>query len=248
MKKYIYGARNGIYIIDLQKTLRLLRQACEVMRRLASDGGEFLFVGTKRQAQETITREAARCNVFYVTERWLGGMLTNFATIRRRIQRLLELERMEAEGQLELRPKKEATQLRKEREKLERFLTGIKGMERLPDALFVIDTRKEHIALREAKRLGIPTISIVDTNCDPSDVDYVIPGNDEAIRSIRLITSALADAIIEGRQGFEPEMLGAAPQRAAEEAYPIPPQEETDLGEAPNLASSISHEASDPSA
>jgi small subunit ribosomal protein S2 len=214
MKKYIYGARNGIYIIDLQKTLRQLRQASDVVRRIASQGGTFLFVGTKRQAQETIMEEAERCGMFYVTERWLGGMLTNFATIRQRIQRLHELERMEVEGQLDLRPKKEAMQLRKERQKLERFLNGIKGMERLPDALFAVDTRKERIALREAKRLGITTLAIVDTNCDPGDVDYVIPGNDEAIRSIRLITSTIADAIIEGRQVFDPEMAG--PRRRPE--------------------------------
>ena len=240
MKKYIYGARNGIYIIDLQKTLRLLRQACEVVRKLAAEGGTFLFVGTKRQAQDTITQEAHRCDVFYVTERWLGGMLTNFATIMRRIQRLQELERMEAEGQLELLSKKEATQLRKQREKLERFLTGIKGMAQLPDAIFVIDTRKERIALREAKRLGIPTISIVDTNCDPSDVDYVIPGNDEAIRSIRLITSALADAIIEGRHAFEPEMRGESREREPVEFYAQAPQEVANASEATDFASTSS--------
>jgi small subunit ribosomal protein S2 len=209
MKKYIYGARNGIYIIDLQKTLRQLRQASDVVRRIAADGGTFLFVGTKRQAQETIAEEAQRCGMFFVTERWLGGMLTNFTTIRQRIQRLLELERMEVEGQLEVRPKKEAMQLRKERQKLERFLIGIKGMNQLPDALFAIDTRKERIALREAKRLGIPTIAIVDTNCDPGDVDYVVPGNDEAIRSIRLITGTIADAILEGGKASEPEMVAA---------------------------------------
>jgi small subunit ribosomal protein S2 len=228
MKRYIYGARNGIYIIDLQKTLRQLRQAAETVRRLAANGGTFLFVGTKRQAQEAITEQAERCNMFYVTERWLGGMLTNFATIRQRIQRLKDLEQMEADGQLELRPKKEATQLRKEREKLERFLSGIKGMDRLPDAVFAIDTRKERIALREAKRLNIPTIAIVDTNCDPGDVDYVIPGNDEAIRSIRLITSTLASAILEGAHAHDPEMIergrqpqvgGAATQPGQEEAY-----------------------------
>jgi small subunit ribosomal protein S2 len=209
MKKYIYGARNGIYIIDLQKTLRQLRQASDVVRRIAANGGTFLFVGTKRQAQETIAEEAQRCGMFFVTERWLGGMLTNFTTIRQRIQRLQELERMEAEGQLEVRPKKEAMQLRKERQKLERFLVGIKGMDQLPDALFAIDTRKERIALREAKRLGIPTIAIVDTNCDPGDVDYVVPGNDEAIRSIRLITATIADAILEGSQATEPELVAA---------------------------------------
>lgn len=230
MKRYIYGARNGIYIIDLQKTLRQLRQAAAVVRRLAADGGTFLFVGTKRQAQEAVTEEAQRCGMFYVTERWLGGMLTNFATIRQRIQRLEELERMEAEGQLDLRPKKEAMQLRKERQKLERFLLGIKGMDRLPDALFVIDTRKERIALREAKRLGIPTIAIVDTNCDPGDVDYVIPGNDEAIRSVRLITGTLADAILEGGRVHEPELLGATKQSQTIEAQTQLTQEGTYVG------------------
>ena len=225
MKRYIYGARNGIYIIDLQKTLRQLRQASEMVRRLAADGGTFLFVGTKRQAQEAVVEQAQRCDMFYVTERWLGGMLTNFATIRQRIQRLKDLEHMEADGQLDVRPKKEATQLRKEREKLERFLMGIKNMDRLPDALFAIDTRKERIALREAKRLGIPTIAIVDTNCDPGDVDYVIPGNDEAIRSIRLITSTLANAILEGGKVHEPEMLEPSRQPQAGEAGVQPAQE-----------------------
>jgi small subunit ribosomal protein S2 len=231
MKRYIYGARNGIYIIDLQKTLRQLRQAAEVVRRLSADGGTFLFVGTKRQAQEAVAEEAQRCGMFYVTERWLGGMLTNFATIRQRIQRLQELERMEAEGQLDLRPKKEAMQLRKERQKLERFLLGIKTMDRLPDALFAIDTRKERIALREAKRLGIPTIAIVDTNCDPGDVDYVIPGNDEAIRSIRLITGTIADAILEGGKAHEPELIGANRRPQATEDQAQLPQEGNYVGD-----------------
>jgi small subunit ribosomal protein S2 len=230
MKRYIYGARNGIYIIDLQKTLRQLRQAADVVRRLAADGGTFLFVGTRRQAQEAVVEEAQRCGMFYVTERWLGGMLTNFATIRQRIQRLQDLEHMEAEGQLDVRPKKEAMQLRKERQKLERFLIGIKGMDRLPDALFAIDTRKERIALREAKRLGIPTIAIVDTNCDPGDVDYVIPGNDEAIRSIRLITTTIADAILEGARASEPQMLAANRRPPAAEAQSQPTQEGAYLG------------------
>jgi small subunit ribosomal protein S2 len=231
MKRYIYGARNGIYIIDLQKTLRQLRQAAEVVRRLSADGGTFLFVGTKRQAQEAVAEEAQRCGMFYVTERWLGGMLTNFATIRQRIQRLQELEQMEAEGQLDLRPKKEAMQLRKERQKLERFLLGIKTMDRLPDALFAIDTRKERIALREAKRLGIPTIAIVDTNCDPGDVDYVIPGNDEAIRSIRLITGTIADAILEGGKAHEPELIGANRRPQATEDQAQLPQEGNYVGD-----------------
>jgi small subunit ribosomal protein S2 len=249
MKKYIYGARNGIYIIDLQKTLRQLRQASDVVRRIAADGGTFLFVGTKRQAQETIAEEAQRCGMFFVTERWLGGMLTNFTTIRQRIQRLQELERMEVEGQLEVRPKKEAMQLRKERQKLERFLIGIKGMDQLPDALFAIDTRKERIALREAKRLGIPTIAIVDTNCDPGDVDYVVPGNDEAIRSIRLITATVADAILEGGKASEPEMV---PTGRRPEAMTAPlaatTQESFTSTEATDFAASDTDEDTDESA
>jgi small subunit ribosomal protein S2 len=246
MKRYIYGARNGIYIIDLQKTLRQLRQASEMVRRLAADGGTFLFVGTKRQAQEAVVEQAQRCDMFYVTERWLGGMLTNFATIRQRIQRLKDLEHMEADGQLDVRPKKEATQLRKEREKLERFLMGIKNMDRLPDALFAIDTRKERIALREAKRLGIPTIAIVDTNCDPGDVDYVIPGNDEAIRSIRLITSTLANAILEGAKVHEPEMLAGSRQPQAGAAEIQPAQEEAYAdGGATDVATGLADEGAD---
>jgi small subunit ribosomal protein S2 len=246
MKRYIYGARNGIYIIDLQKTLRQLRQAADVVRRLAAEGGTFLFVGTKRQAQEAVTEEAQRCGMYYVTERWLGGMLTNFATIRQRIQRLQELEHMEAEGQLDLRPKKEAMQLRKERQKLERFLLGIKGMDHLPDALFAIDTRKERIALREAKRLGIPTIAIVDTNCDPGDVDYVIPGNDEAIRSIRLITGTLADAILEGGKAHEPQLIGVNERAQTIEAQAQLTQEGSYLpGEATDVATESLDEDSD---
>jgi small subunit ribosomal protein S2 len=246
MKRYIYGARNGIYIIDLQKTLRQLRQASEVVRRLAADGGTFLFVGTKRQAQEAVVEQAQRCDMFYVTERWLGGMLTNFATIRQRIQRLQELEHMEVDGQLDLRPKKEAMQLRKERQKLERFLMGIKNMDRLPDAHIVIDTRKERIALREAKRLGIPTIAIVDTNCDPGDVDYVIPGNDEAIRSIRLITSTLANAILEGAKVHEPEMLAVGRQPQAGEAEAQPAREEAYAGnEATDVAADFADEGTE---
>jgi small subunit ribosomal protein S2 len=246
MKRYIYGARNGIYIIDLQKTLRQLRQAADVVRRLAADGGTFLFVGTRRQAQEPTAEEAQRCGMFYVTERWLGGMLTNFATIRQRIQRLQELEHMEAEGQLDLRPKKEAMQLRKERQKLERFLMGIKGMDRLPDALFAIDTRKERIALREAKRLGIPTIAIVDTNCDPGDVDYVIPGNDEAIRSIRLITATIADAILEGAKASEPPMVGTSRRPQAGEAQAQSTQEgEYAGGQATDMAADFADEDAD---
>lgn len=246
MKRYIYGARNGIYIIDLQKTLRQLRQAADVVRRLAANGGTFLFVGTKRQAQEAVAEEAQRCGMFYVTERWLGGMLTNFATIRQRIQRLKDLEHMDAEGQLDLRPKKEAMQLRKERQKLERFLLGIKGMDQVPDALFVIDTRKERIALREAKRLGIPTIAIVDTNCDPGDVDYVIPGNDEAIRSIRLITGTLADAILEGGRAHEPQLIGVDRRLQAGEAQAQMTPEGTYVGDkGTDVATGLVDDASD---
>ncbi|MDN5346674.1 MAG: small subunit ribosomal protein [Clostridia bacterium] len=210
MAPYIFTERNGIYIIDLQRTVKMMEEAYNFVRDLARDGGKLLFVGTKKQAQEAVKEEAERCGMFYVNVRWLGGMLTNFQTIRRRIERLKELERMEEEGKFELLPKKEVARLSGEREKLQRFLGGIKDMQSLPDALFVIDPRKEKIAVAEARRLEIPIVAIVDTNCDPDEVDYVIPGNDDAIRAVRLITSKIADAVIEGRQGLDqPEMAVA---------------------------------------
>ncbi len=201
MKQYIFTERNGIYIIDLQKTVKKMEEAYNFVRDLAFEGKEILFVGTKKQAQETIEQEAKRCGMFYVNHRWLGGMLTNFKTIRQRIERLHQLDEMENDGSFELLPKKEVIKLRHEKEKLERNLGGIKGMKKLPDAIFVVDPRKEKIAVSEARILGIPIIAIVDTNCDPDEIDYVIPGNDDAIRAIKLITSKIADAVLEGRQG-----------------------------------------------
>ncbi len=201
MAPYIFTDRNGIYIIDLQKTVKKIEEAYNFIKGLSAAGGTVLFVGTKKQAQEAVREEAERCSMFYVNQRWLGGMLTNFQTIRRRIDRLIELEKMEAEGALESLPKKEIAELAREKEKLEKSVGGIKGMKKPPDALFVIDPRKERIAVAEARKLGIPIVAIVDTNCDPEEIDYVIPGNDDAIRAVRLLTSKIADAVIEGRQG-----------------------------------------------
>ena len=199
MQKYIFGERNGIYIIDLQKTLKKFREAYAFVRDLAAGGGTVLFVGTKKQAQETVVEEATRCGMFYVNHRWLGGTLTNFTTIRKSIARLKRLEEMRETGEFERVPKKEAAGLERERGKLERALVGIKQMDGLPSAVFIIDPRKERIAVEEAQRLSIPIVAIVDTNCDPTGIDYPVPGNDDAIRAIRLITSRIADAIIEGR-------------------------------------------------
>ncbi|CCJ33497.1 30S ribosomal protein S2 [Caloramator australicus] len=201
MAQYIFTERNGIYIIDLQKTVKKMEEAYEFVKQAAAEGKEILFVGTKKQAQDSIKEEAIRCGMHYVNERWLGGMLTNFKTIKTRIERLEELERMEQDGTFELLPKKEVMKLRHEKEKLEKNLGGIKNMKRIPDVLFVVDPRKEKNAVAEARILGIPVVGIVDTNCDPDDVDYVIPGNDDAIRAVKLIASKIADAVIEGRQG-----------------------------------------------
>ncbi|MBE3555297.1 MAG: 30S ribosomal protein S2 [Thermicanus sp.] len=201
MAKYIFTERNGIYIIDLQKTVKKIEEAYQFVRDLAGEGGTLLFVGTKKQAQESVKEEAERCGMYYVNQRWLGGTLTNFTTIRKRIDRLRQLEEMEQDGTFDVLPKKEVILLRKEMDRLEKFLGGIKDMAKLPDALFIIDPRKERIAVAEARKLGIPIIAIVDTNCDPDEADYVIPGNDDAIRAVKLITGKLADAVIEGRQG-----------------------------------------------
>ncbi|NMA68620.1 MAG: 30S ribosomal protein S2 [Desulfitobacterium sp.] len=201
MARYIFTERNGIYIIDLQKTVRKVEEAYNYVRNLVADGGTILFVGTKKQAQESIKEEAERCGMYYVNERWLGGMLTNFQTIQKRVQRLHELEAMEEEGVFDVLPKKEVAALRHEMEKLERFLGGIKNMKKLPDAVFIVDPRKERIAVAEARRLNIPIIGIVDTNCDPDEIDVVIPANDDAIRAVKLLTSRIADAVIEGQQG-----------------------------------------------
>lgn len=200
MAPYIFTERNGIYIIDLQKTVRKVDEAYHFIRELVKDGGYVLFVGTKKQAQETIRDEAQRAGMYYVNERWLGGMLTNFNTIRRRVERLYELEKMEANGDMQVLPKKEVAKLLAEREKLQRFLGGIKEMRKLPGALFVVDPRKERIAVAEARRLGIPIVAIVDTNCDPDEIDHVIPGNDDAIRAVKLLTGIMAEAVLEGTQ------------------------------------------------
>jgi small subunit ribosomal protein S2 len=209
MRKYIYGERNGIYIIDLQKSVRKLREAHGFIKRTVAEGQPVLFVGTKRQAQDVVESEAKRAQMFYVNQRWLGGMLTNFQTIRKNIDRMKKLESWGTDGTYDRLPKKEVAQLEKDRKKLEKNLNGIRDLNQLPGAVYIIDTRKEHIAVMEARRLGIPVVAILDTNCDPEVVDYPIPGNDDAIRSIRLITSAIADAAIEG--------LESRPQRGAAE-------------------------------
>ena len=214
MKEYIFGARNGIYIINLQRTVQLFRQAYNFVIETVANGESVLFVGTKRQAQESVEEEAKRCNMFYVTNRWLGGALTNFQTVRKSIDRLKKIESMKADGSFEALTKKEALKLEKEREKLEKNLGGIKEMDRLPGAVFVVDTRKERIAVAETKKLGIPCIGLVDTNCDPDDISHVIPGNDDAIRAIRLFSSKMSDACLEGRRLYEERMEAEA--RASE--------------------------------
>ncbi len=211
MKDYIFGERNGIYIIDLQKTQRLFKEAVKFVTQAATEGKTFLFVGTKRQAQDAIAEEAVRCGQYYVNQRWLGGLLTNFQTIQRSIRRLKDLEAMETDGRFDALPKKEVIQLKRERTALEKNLSGIKEMPKLPEVIFIIDSKKEEIAVHEANRLGIPVVAIVDTNCDPDGIDYVIPGNDDALRAVRLFTSKVADAVIEGNQmgvgKEEPEAL-----------------------------------------
>ncbi|WP_077211548.1 30S ribosomal protein S2 [Bacillus dakarensis] len=203
MKKYIFTERNGIYIIDLQKTVKKVEEAYNWVKELAANGGTVLFVGTKKQAQDSVKEEAERSGMYYVNQRWLGGTLTNFETIQKRIARLKDIERMAEDGTFEVLPKKEVVQLRKEQERLEKFLGGIKDMKQLPDALFIIDPRKERIAVAEAHKLNIPIVGIVDTNCDPDEIDVVIPANDDAIRAVKLLTGKMADAILEAKQGEE---------------------------------------------
>nr|WP_276540535.1 30S ribosomal protein S2 [Salipaludibacillus agaradhaerens] len=203
MDRYIFTERNGIYIIDLQKTVKKVDEAFNFVRDLAAQGGTMLFVGTKKQAQDSVKEEAERCGMYFINQRWLGGTLTNFDTIRKRIARLVQLETMQEDGTFDVLPKKEVVLLKKEMDRLEKFLGGIKEMDRLPDALFIIDPRKERIAVAEAHKLNIPIVGIVDTNCDPDEIDYVIPGNDDAIRAVRLLTAKMADAIIEANQGEE---------------------------------------------
>ncbi len=206
MAPYIFTERNGIYIIDLQKTVRKIDEAYNFVKELAGNGGTILFVGTKKQAMDSIKEEAERIGMYYVNARWLGGMLTNFKTIRKRIDRLSQLRKMETDGTFDVLPKKEVIKLNGEIEKLEKFLGGIKNMTKLPSALFVVDPRKERIAISEARSLGIPIVAIVDTNCDPDEIDYIIPGNDDAIRAVKLITSVIADAVVEARQGEQFEL------------------------------------------
>jgi small subunit ribosomal protein S2 len=240
MSRYLYGERSGIYIIDLEKTLVGLEEAFTYVADLGRRGGTVLFVGTKKQAQEVIERESTRVGMPYVTTRWLGGMLTNFQTVSRRLLRLRELREMERGGAFDFLPKKEVIRLRHEKEKLQRNLGGMQNLERLPDAIFVIDTKKEHIAVSEARKLGLPVIAIVDTNCDPDEVDYVIPGNDDAIRSVALVTRIIADALAEGRQigreqlvtkasgpEFEPEDAPAVPAAPPDAAAATPAPTET---------------------
>src|SRR5436309_15371433 len=200
MKEYIFGERNGIYIIDLQKTLKMFKDAAKFVQEAAANGKIVLFVGTKRQAQDAISEEAQRCGMFFVNNRWLGGLLTNWITVQKSVKRLKELDEMSVDGRYELLPKKEVIKLERERKHLQANLAGIKNMSRLPDAIFVIDSNKEQIAVREARKLGIPVVAVVDTNCDPSEVDYVIPGNDDALRAIRLFASKIADSVVEGAQ------------------------------------------------
>ena len=217
MAEYIFTERNGIYIIDLQKTVKKLEEAYMFVRDIAAEGDEILFVGTKKQAQDSIKEEAERCGMPYVNARWLGGMLTNFSTIKRRIKRLGQLQAMKADGTFDILPKKEAAKLDLEIEKLEKFMGGITEMKKQPAAMFIVDPRKERIAVAEAKKLGIPIIAIVDTNCDPDEIDYVIPGNDDAIRAVKLIAGAMADAIISANQGRTEVEAGEAEEAQTEE-------------------------------
>ena len=222
MKPYIFGARNGIYIIDLQKTVRYFKSAYNFVKESAQNGNTVLFVGTKKQAQDSIAEEAARCGMFYVNQRWLGGMLTNFATVKQSIDRLKRIDAMFEDGSIEAYTKKEILLLEKERGKLQKILGGIKGMNKLPNLMFIIDPKNEEIAVQEAQKLGITVVAVVDTNCDPEPIDYVIPGNDDAIRAIRLLSSKIADAVIEGSQArqaaVQEETEGAAAEAVEAEA------------------------------
>jgi small subunit ribosomal protein S2 len=222
MKEYIFGERNGIYIIDLQKTLKMFKEASKFVQDLAAEGRIILFVGTKRQAQDAIAEEAQRCSMFYVNQRWLGGLLTNWVTVQKSVKRLKELDEMATDGRYDLLPKKEVIKLERERKHLQANLAGIKNMTRLPDAIFVIDSNKEQIAVRESRKLGIPVVAVVDTNCDPSEVDYVIPGNDDALRAIRLFTSKISESIAEGVHARDDKQMAdiqaaAEPEPAAAE-------------------------------
>jgi small subunit ribosomal protein S2 len=228
MKPYIFTERNGIYILDLQKTVKLADTAYNFIRDVAKDNGIILFVGTKKQAQEAVESEAKRCGMYYISNRWLGGLLTNFQTIKKRIDRLKYLDNFENTEEFRLRPKKEIIKMMAEREKLEKNLGGIKNMPKMPSAIFIVDPKKEHLAIQEAKKLNIPVVAIVDTNCDPDEVDYVIPGNDDAIRAVKLIAAAMANAVIEGKQGEQVEDV----ERTNEDAEAMPEIEEESIEDA----------------
>jgi small subunit ribosomal protein S2 len=242
MKEYIFGERNGIYIIDLQKTLKMFKEASKFVQELAAGGKTVLFVGTKRQAQDAIAEEAQRCGMFYINQRWLGGLLTNWVTVQKSVKRLKELDDMATDGRYELLPKKEVIKLERERKHLQANLAGIKNLSRLPDAIFVIDSNKEQIAVKEARKLGIPVVAVVDTNCDPSEVDYVIPGNDDALRAIRLFTSKIAESVVEGAQVGTKEMVDAAAAGEAAESPSIVPGVDEPQAEYPGEPSNVSME------
>jgi small subunit ribosomal protein S2 len=244
MKEYIFGERNGIYIIDLQKTLKMFKEASKFVQELAADGKIVLFVGTKRQAQDAIAEEATKCGGFYINQRWLGGLLTNWVTVQKSVKRLKELDEMATDGRYELLPKKEVIKLERERKHLQANLAGIKNMSRLPDAVFVIDSNKEQIAVREARKLGIPVVAVVDTNCDPSEVDYVIPGNDDALRAIRLFTSKISDSIAEGAQLMSDKQV-ADMTAATEQAQAREMQQAEDAAAALELRAQEAAAASD---
>jgi small subunit ribosomal protein S2 len=227
MKEFIFGERNGIYIIDLQKTLKMFKEASKFVQDLAADGRIILFVGTKRQAQDAIAEEAQRCSMYYVNQRWLGGLLTNWITVQKSVKRLKELDEMATDGRYDLLPKKEVIKLERERKHLQANLAGIKNMTRLPDAIFVIDSNKEQIAVRESRKLGIPVVAVVDTNCDPSEVDYVIPGNDDALRAIRLFTSKISESIAEGVHARDDKQM--ADIQAVAEPEPVVTVPETEI-------------------
>jgi small subunit ribosomal protein S2 len=244
MKEYIFGERNGIYIIDLQKTLKMFKEASKFVQELAAEGKIVLFVGTKRQAQDAIAEEATKCGGFYINQRWLGGLLTNWVTVQKSVKRLKELDEMASDGRYELLPKKEVIKLERERKHLQANLAGIKNMSRLPDAVFVIDSNKEQIAVREARKLGIPVVAVVDTNCDPSEVDYVIPGNDDALRAIRLFTSKISDSIAEGAQLMSDKQV-ADMTAATEQAQALEMQQAEDAAAALELRAQEAAAASD---
>jgi small subunit ribosomal protein S2 len=246
MKEYIFGERNGIYIIDLQKTLKMFKEASKFVQDLAAEGRIILFVGTKRQAQDAIAEEAQRCSMFYVNQRWLGGLLTNWITVQKSVKRLKELDEMATDGRYDLLPKKEVIKLERERKHLQANLAGIKNMTRLPDAIFVIDSNKEQIAVRESRKLGIPVVAVVDTNCDPSEVDYVIPGNDDALRAIRLFTSKISESIAEGVHARDDKQMADIEAVAAAEPAVEAPGAEVVLDEVvPEEATAVPAAGSD---